>query len=84
MQNNNGEFSYFIVHTDNSLDSFIQINEDEAEAAQFLDSIKKRELIPFFGIGKDCWSINPNDWEKHFHKANRLTGRENYYWSVIS
>ena len=84
MQNNNGEFSYFIVHTDNSLDSFIQINEDEAEAAPFLDSIKKRELIPFFGIGKDCWSINPNDWEKHFHKANKLTGRENYYWSVIS
>lgn len=83
MMNRDGESSYFIIHTDNSLDSFIEINEDEADATPFLESIKRRDLIPFFGIGKDSWSIAPREWKNHFHQANMLTGRENYYWAVI-
>ncbi len=75
---------YFVLHTDASLDAFIELNDEEANIEQYLEQITRRDAIPFFGIGVDSWDIEPDSWGKYFHTAQTLQGREKYYWSVIA
>lgn len=89
----NGSFSvidqhlkehYFILHTDTSLNAFMELNDDEDNATEQLARIKDRSAIPFFGVGVDSWEIEPNHWAKHFHDAQTLQGSEKYYWSKVT
>lgn len=83
----NNKYFYFIVHTADSLQSFIELNDNEAETEievdQFIKSVTQREKIPFFGIGKECWQFEPHSWHNYFYQPNILDGRERYYWTVI-
>jgi len=81
--NNDDQASYFIVHTDQSLDAFLELNDDVNDAEPFLQDIKQRKLIPFFGTGKECWEFQPNEWQPYLYPPTVLNGREKYYWAIV-
>jgi CheY-like chemotaxis protein len=74
---------YFIVQTDKSLNDFMQLNDDVNDAELYLNLIKTREQIPFFGIGRECWEFQVGEWQDHFYAAEKLIGREDYYIAVF-
>lgn len=74
---------YFIVHTDRSLDFFTKMNTDNVEMKSLVVKVTARELVPFFGIGKEAWQFESNELEKYFYAVNTFSGREKYYWCVI-
>lgn len=83
--NDKGEKLYFIIHTKNSLDEFLEIYEDD-EFYEFSDpreKIKSCEMIPFFGINTEPLYVPPKEWSKHFYPANYLRGITDYYWTAI-
>lgn len=72
-----------IIHTDESLDLFLQSNEEEIDKS-FLEDIYSKKKIPFFGIGKEAWEYEPDVWGKYLYMAKMLQGRKtNYYYSII-
>lgn len=75
---------YFVLHTDASLNAFVELNDDEDEAAHHLARITDRSVVPFFGVGINSWDVEPHHWHKHLHTAQELQGREKYYWSVVA
>lgn len=75
---------YFILHSENSLNAFIALNDDVTDVTAHLAAIKAREMIPFFGVGVDSWEVEPADWNKYCYPANHFIGRENYYWAVTA
>lgn len=82
--NQQDEAFYFILHTENTLDAFVKTYEEDEELKSFVDSVKMREKIPFFGCGKEAWQFEAKNWEAHFYSAATLQGRELYHWHVIS
>lgn len=83
LRNHHGEYSFLIIHTDHSLDTYIQLDTDDQDEATFRNTIMEREFIPFFGVGSDYWKIEPYNWGSYLHKANLHRGRENYYWAHV-
>lgn len=79
----NHQSLYFILHTDSSLDAFMELNDEETEAAHHLTRIADRSVIPFFGIGVDSWNVEVKDWDNYLHAAQTIPGREKYYWCVV-
>ncbi len=75
---------YFIIHTDRTLDKFVELNKNIKEAAFFVRSIETRNKVPFFGIGKEAWDLEVKFWANCFYKPSILNGREKYYWTLIS
>ncbi len=82
--NTENQEAYFVLHTDNSLNTFIEINDDVADAAPYLDAMKSRTRIPFFGVGVDSWQVEPEAWDQYCHPANTFTGRQPYYWALVN
>lgn len=78
-----GELSYFIVHTDQTLSTFIDVYNDSATNLDLISAVTTREKIPFFGIGKDGWQVNSAEWSSHFYEPSIIEGREKYYWKAI-
>lgn len=81
--NNHDNHFYFVVHTNKSLDAFIDLNDDTQDLESLLVLMKNREKIPFFGIGNEYLEIDPREWNEHFYTPNILEGREKYYWAVV-
>lgn len=75
--------SYLIIHTDRSLNAFIELHDDTEEAKIYLTIIKNREKIPFFGVGKENWDFEPSTWSNYFYPPEIIEGREKYYWAAI-
>jgi CheY-like chemotaxis protein len=80
----NNQKKLLIIHTDRTLDSFIQLNDDTNNIEEILKSIKERENIPFFGVNKDSWQIESNEWKEHFYTPKTFNGRERYFWILIN
>jgi len=78
--NEDGEKIYFIVHTDRTLNNFIELHDEDIEARCFLDSVKSRKKIPFFGEGVEGWELCFDQWPACFYSTNILTGKNKYYW----
>lgn len=81
-----GKTHYFVLHTNNSLNTFIDLYEDEVspEIQMLLEDIKNRQKIPFFGVGQSPWQEELTQWTKYFYPAQVLEGREPYYWTVVA
>jgi CheY-like chemotaxis protein len=76
--------SYLIVHTDRTLDRFIELNEDLPEVQHLLETLRKRQKIPYFGIGNESWEFKVEQWDKNFYEAEVLEGREKYYYIFLA
>lgn len=75
---------YLIVHTQRSLSEFIKLNDDVPDAENYLALVEKKEKIPFFGIGRECWEFQVDEWHQHFYSAETLDGRERYYYAFLT
>lgn len=73
----------FVLHTDASLSSLISVYQEIAEAQSIIDIIKKREKIPFFGIGKESWQLEIDEVLNSFYPLNIIQGRQVYYWTLV-
>jgi CheY-like chemotaxis protein len=72
-----------VIHTDQTLEAFTNLYDDEPEVALLMEIVKERKVIPFFGIGKESWEIETRDWIKHLYKPKTFIGREKYYYAYI-
>ncbi|MCC2645089.1 MAG: response regulator [Burkholderiales bacterium] len=82
--NNIGEHFCLVVHTDQSLDYFVELYDDELSAEKYVNLVQQRRLIPFFGLGVYPEKINVNEWEQHFYEPQVLRGTQtSYFWKII-
>ena len=81
--NQENQLMYFIIHTERSLDSFVEDHQDDAEIENFTSAIVRREKIPFFGFDKQSWEHDVKDWSRHFYDPQVIEGREKYYYCVV-
>lgn len=80
----NGKAKYFVIHTEQTLDAFVQLYAEDDDVSQFICSITNRNKIPFFGIRKESWHYDFTQWAAYMHTPNILDGRERYYWVVVA
>lgn len=80
-----GKKLYFVIHTNKTLNTFVELYEEETEddIPLLMESIRCREKIPFFGIGQSAWQKDTKTWKNYFYPAEILEGRETYYWAAI-
>lgn len=79
-----GNKSYFIVHTDRTLNNFIELHGDDEDAIDFIRAVKSREKVPFFGEGTEGWELALKQWAGCFYSPEILVGAEKYYWAVAA
>lgn len=80
---NENKISYLIIHTDRSLNEFIKLNNDINGAEHYANLINQHRQIPFFGISKESWQFEINEWPKYFFTSESLDGRDKYYFSIV-
>lgn len=79
-----GNLFYFIVMSDFDKEAFLSLTDELFDNdLDLLNKVKDGIKIPFFGIGKEYWHVTPPEWESHFYPAQKLSGRESYYWTVL-
>lgn len=79
-----GNLTAFIVMSETAIKEYIKVIEDLPDSFGKLKfDISEGKLIPFFGIGKECWQFNHSEWEKYLYAANTIQGREKYFWSIV-
>jgi CheY-like chemotaxis protein len=81
-----GKQFFFIIHTDHSLNTFIEPYEDDDDLTKFIQSIKDRELMPFFGVGIDPDKVRPANWSKCLYNPQVIHGSTNkikFYWQCV-
>lgn len=79
----NGNEAYLVVHTDKSLNDFVDLHNDNGEAFSFLKSVIDRRKIPFFGVGMEFWGKEVASWASCFYSPNILEGRDKYYLALV-
>ncbi len=80
-----GQKFFLVIHTDRSIKNWLDLNQSEnAFSDNQKSDIENRSIIPFFGIGKEAWQLDKDEWKKYLHIAFCLEGRENYYWAIVN
>lgn len=81
-----GKKSYFIVHTDRSIETWLSIYYTGKEfSLDFAEKIQERQIIPFFGQGKEAWQLETSEWHSYFYRVQGIiSGREKYHWFYIT
>lgn len=59
------------------------INDVSGLNSKELTLVREYKKIPFFGIRKEHWQVEPSQWSKHFYAPEILEGRERYLWTKI-
>lgn len=80
----NGNKKYFVTHTERTLNNFIELHEDDMEYATYIQKVKLREKIPYFGAGIDGWERSSDQWDSCFYNSKVLVGKQEYYWAIAS
>lgn len=80
--NSNGEKSFFVIHSDRTLDQFCKSYNDIDNVKNAIREVNGRKKIPFFGLGLEGWQYEDIDLSSHFYLPKILEGREKYYWIV--
>ena len=81
--NANGSVNHLMIHSDRTLNSFVELHKNTSDAPLFIQLIEEKNKLPFFPLGKEAWEIDINAWPDYFHAHNTLKGREDYYWILI-
>lgn len=76
--------SCLIIHTDKTLNTFVDVHGDVKWAEAIISKIKNRQLIPFFGKNREPWEVSQSEWKNCLHHAKVLQGeKQNYYIAHI-
>lgn len=84
LMDKDGKKSYFVVYSDRTLDNFVELHMDDLESMSFIEAVKLREKIPFFGEGKEGWELETDQWDAYFYVSEGVVGMQKYYWTIVS
>jgi len=73
---------YLIIHTEKTLNTFVEVYRDAKWAQDLLEKTKRHELVPFFGINREAWEVNENEWDSCFYKPYVLDGENQRYFII--
>lgn len=75
---------YLIIHTDKTLNSFIELYSNVSnEFELFIRGVKNRIKIPFFGLDRNPWDLDLKEWANCFYTPQVLKGLETYYYCLV-
>jgi hypothetical protein len=80
---NKGVEKYFVTHSDRSLGVFSTLYAEDKEVFEYVELVKQRKKVPFFGASKEAWDYESSEWQDYFYEPQILEGRETYYWFVV-
>lgn len=79
-----GNHSCLVVHTDSSLENWIELYEEDARLiASEIDAVKQRNKIPFFGIDQEAWQVESPTWPNYLYDARLVNGRSRYFCATV-
>lgn len=85
VKDKNGSLSYFILMSEYEKDEFIKLHDDAFDkVGNFLHVVSKGKCIPFFGVDRESWEFNFDEWKHYFYPSQMMQGREKYYWTIVS
>lgn len=83
VKDRSGNESYFLIHTDASLEAFTELHSNNALKSFFIRAVKHRQKIPFFGENHESWQTRIQDWAGCFYTPETFQGRDKYYYAII-
>lgn len=85
MIDNNQQVSYLVIMSNKDIQEFIDLNIDSADipTKNLLLQMEKHQLLPFFGVNKECWQVDMKQWRKFFYPATLLPGQEFFTYAII-
>lgn len=76
---------YFVVQSMSDKSEFLRLNDEIFEKHnELFDEVSQGKKIPFFGMGIESWDVDQDKWGEHFYPSQVISGRENYYWTVVN
>lgn len=78
----NGKATWFIIKHESELENFVTLAKDQEASPDFIQSLVRHEMIPFFFSDED-YQRPANDWEIFLHKAQPLVGVKGYHYAII-
>lgn len=79
-KNQEGHESYLVVHTENSIQNWLEIyGEENKLTKEIILDIQSFRKIPFFGLGKEAFDVDQSEWCKHLYVPQVVEGRQRYF-----
>ncbi len=76
--------SWFLLKNDKEIKDLIAHAEfEDAPPEAVLQGLKSRKYIPYFHTDQDFQTV-PKNWDKYFHPATQLQGKDTYYYSYVT
>lgn len=80
----NNKKHYLITLSETDKKEFIELAEEFSDVlSSLLTQMESGKIIPFFGVNKESWHVDIDEWKNYFYEAQIISGRENYYWTAI-
>lgn len=76
--------SWLAIKNDKEIEGLIAHAEfEDAPPEAVINALKSRKYIPYFHTDKDL-QTPPANWDKYFHPATKLQGKDTYYYAYIT
>lgn len=73
-----------VVYSEKQLQNWLTLyGQDSDLSNEALEQIRHGKSLPFFGLKKEAWEVETDQWSKYLFPAEMLPGRETYYWACI-
>jgi CheY-like chemotaxis protein len=83
MLDTNGNLSYFAVKSQQDLELYCEMAEENNAPQEIIEQLKKGEKIPYFWQARDYYKTDWEDWESFLYPAQKIKGRDTFYYSYI-
>lgn len=77
-----GRISWLAMASEELMQTYANLAEDDKAPASIVAGLKSKKMMPFFFSDKD-FDVRPAEWHKYLHPANKLQGKETYYYTYI-
>lgn len=81
--NKNAEPKWLAVKNELEMDALTEFAISENAPKEVIEPLRQRRVLPYFHSDEDL-QTPPANWGKFFHPAQKLDGKETYYYSVIT
>jgi CheY-like chemotaxis protein len=78
-----GKPTIFAVTNDDMMDTYYRAAVDHNASESIVTAIKNKKMFPFFYSQED-YQRNPSEWKSYLHPAHVLSGKNTYFYSIIT
>jgi CheY-like chemotaxis protein len=78
-----GKPTIFAVTNDDMMETYYRAAVDHNASESIVTAIKNKKMFPFF-YSKEDYQRNPSEWKSYLHPAHVLSGKNTYYYSIIT